>query len=82
MPDDNAAARARKRGFRPAARPGPRRGFCSAAPTRADTIPAMRALSTLLLLLCGGCQFLQNEFATLDRAPPSATAPAPQTLPW
>jgi hypothetical protein len=41
-----------------------------------------RPFAALALLLCGGCQFLQNEFATLDRAPPSATAPAPQTLPW
>ena len=40
-----------------------------------------RAMVCAAVLLCGGCQFLQNEFATLDRVPPSTRAvPAPQ--PW
>jgi hypothetical protein len=45
---------------------------------------ARRVLVCALMLLGGGCQFLQNEFITLNRVPPSVQAaqqaPAPQ--PW
>jgi hypothetical protein len=34
-----------------------------------------------LLVLAGGCQFLQNEFTTLNVPPPSVHA-VPEPMPW
>lgn len=51
--------------------------------TKSARTRARRAFVCLAALLCSGCQFLQNEFATLDRVPPSVRAldqPAP--IPW
>lgn len=48
------------------------------------SVPAWRAAAAgFLLLLCGGCQFLQNEFTSLDRAAPSVQrAGVCETQPW
>ncbi len=42
-----------------------------------------RACVSAFLLLAGGCQFLQNEFSTLNVAPPSVRAlQEPTPSPW
>lgn len=40
------------------------------------------ALAVAALLSLSACQFLQNEFCSLNRVPPSARAPAPAPQPW
>lgn len=42
---------------------------------------ARRFVACLAALLCGGCQFLQNEFSVLDCSPPSVHA-RPRPQPW
>ncbi len=41
------------------------------------------AAAGFFLLVCGGCQFLQNEFTSLERAAPSVhQAGVVQAQPW
>lgn len=40
------------------------------------SVRSKRTLALLLLLCCGGCQFLQNEFFFLDREGPAPVTAA------